>query len=182
MLRVPVVRGAAAERAPSLTLATLRFSASPLAAARLLAAAASENLKIGNVTFTTHDLGGHVGARKLWKNYFPDVSGILYMVDAADQDRFAEAKTQLDLLLQEEELAHVPFAIIGNKIDLAPGQLCPGHPGACSEGELRMHLGLTHTTEGEDPQPGVKGMGLFMSSVNKEIGYQDAFQWIAKYM
>lgn len=149
---------------------------------RLLAAAASENLKIGNVTFTTHDLGGHVGARKLWKNYFPDVSGILYMVDAADPARFAEAKKQLDLLLQEEELAHVPFAIIGNKIDLRPNQLRMGHPGAVPEGELRMHLGLTHTTESEEPQPGVRGMGLFMSSVNMEIGYEDAFKWIANYM
>jgi GTP-binding protein SAR1 len=168
--------------APSLTLATLRFSASPLAAARLVAAAASENLKIGNVTFTTHDLGGHVGARKLWKNYFPDVSGILYMVDAADPARFAEAKKQLDLLLQEEELAHVPFAIIGNKIDLRPNQLRMGHPGAVPETELRMHLGLSHTTESEEPQPGVRGMGLFMSSVNMEIGYEDAFKWIANYM
>jgi len=43
----------------------------------------------------------------------------------------------LDALLSIEQLAKVPFVILGNKIDA---------PGAVSEEELRHHLGLYQTT------------------------------------
>ena len=88
---------------------------------------------MGKVKFRTYDLGGHKEARRLWKDYFGSVDGVVYLVDSSDATRIAESKKELDGLLSDPDLATTPFIILGNKIDLE---------GAMSEPQLRDALGL----------------------------------------
>jgi hypothetical protein len=96
-----------------------------------------EELVIGKVRFKTHDLGDHKSARKLWKTYFAAVEGIVFLCDSSDHARFAESREELALLLSDDSLAKVPFLVLGNKVD---------KPGAVSEDQLKMALGIVDTT------------------------------------
>ena len=50
-------------------------------------------MDIFNVTF--YDLGGGARIRGVWPQYFADVHGVVYVVDAADESRMEEAATEL---------------------------------------------------------------------------------------
>eukprot|EP00928_Gymnodinium_smaydae_P022697 TRINITY_DN1897_c0_g2_i2.p1 TRINITY_DN1897_c0_g2~~TRINITY_DN1897_c0_g2_i2.p1 ORF type:complete len:194 (-),score=44.39 TRINITY_DN1897_c0_g2_i2:255-836(-) len=137
----------------------------------------SEELMIKNIRFRTYDLGGHETARRIWKDYFATVDGIIFIVDAADRTRFQEAREELSGLLSEQSLSTVPFVVLGNKIDI---------PVAASEDELRNVLGLySHMTYGKDAKKSntdARPVELFMVSIVKRMGYAEAFQWLSQFL
>ena len=133
---------------------------------------------IGNIKFNSYDLGGHSQARKTWREYAGSVDGIIFLVDAADQDRLGEAKAELDSLLVMPELKDVPIVVFGNKVDKKE---------ALKEEEFREVMNLPfHLTKGKDANnfnPSAKAnVEVFMCSVKARAGYSDGFDWVGSFL
>lgn len=134
----------------------------------------TEELTMGGMKFTTFDLGGHKQARRVWKNYFPAVHGIVFIIDVADTERLAESKKEFEELLKDEQLARAPILMLGNKIDA---------PGALSEDYIRQYFNLYGLTIGQSTSSTEqRAMELFMCSVLKRQGYGEGFRWLSNFI
>ncbi|KAG9392468.1 Secretion Associated Ras Related GTPase 1, C (SAR1C) [Carpediemonas membranifera] len=135
----------------------------------------NEEIRMGKITFSAFDLGGHKEARRIWQDYYAKCDAVIYIVDAADHERMQESADALRELLESEELAGVPFAILGNKID---------RPDACSEPQfmqmINIHTTGKHATKEELGT--TRPIEVFMCSILRKTGYAEGFRWIGQYL
>ena len=80
----------------------------------------------GDLELTGFDLGGHKQIRRIWKDYYEAVDAVVFMLDASDISRLAEAKSELQLVIKDEDLRRrrIPILILANKID---AQVCDNY-------------------------------------------------------
>ena len=83
-----------------------------------------ETLNYKGLNFTVWDVGGQDKIRVLWKHYYQNTDGIIFVVDSNDHDRIEDAAEELKKMLAEEELEKCPVLIVANKQDLE-GHLDP---------------------------------------------------------
>ncbi|OCT95828.1 ADP-ribosylation factor [Xenopus laevis] len=88
---------------------------------------------IRNVSFTVWDVASQDKLRPLWKHYFVDIDGLVFVVDSADWERFKEASLVLEEILDNDKIRGIPFLVMANKQDL---------PGARRPMEVAEELGL----------------------------------------
>lgn len=65
------------------------------------------------------DLGGGARFRGVWKEYYSELHGIIFVIDSADAARFDEAKDALWGILHDERATDKPLLIFANKQDKA---------------------------------------------------------------
>ncbi|XP_007660883.1 ADP-ribosylation factor-like [Ornithorhynchus anatinus] len=87
----------------------------------------------GHVTFTVWDVGGQKRIRALWRHYYANTEGLVFVVDSTDLERFGEAAAELEAILDHEEMCGVPCLVLANKQDL---------PGAHRPAQVAEALGL----------------------------------------
>ena len=86
-----------------------------------------------NISFTVWDVGGQDKIRPLWRHYFQNTQGVIFVVDSNDRDRAGEAREELFRMLNEDELRDAVLLIFANKQDL---------PGAMNAAEVTEKLNL----------------------------------------
>ena len=77
-----------------------------------------ETVEYKNISFTVWDVGGQDKIRPLWRHYFQNTQGIIFVVDSNDRDRIVEAREELQRMLNEDELRDALLLIFANKQDL----------------------------------------------------------------
>merc|ERR1712225_12819 len=63
-----------------------------------------ENVEYKNISFTVWDVGGQDKIRPLWRHYYQNPQGLIFVVDSNDKDRVGEAHDELHRMLSEDEL------------------------------------------------------------------------------
>jgi len=92
-----------------------------------------ETVEYKNISFTVWDVGGQDKIRPLWRHYFSNTQGLIFVVDSNDRERIEEAASELKKMANEDELKDAVILIFANKQDL---------PNAFSVSELTEKLGL----------------------------------------
>jgi len=92
-----------------------------------------ETVEYKNINFTVWDVGGQDKIRPLWRHYFQNTQGLIFVVDSNDRERVSEAHDELNKMLNEDELRDAAVLVFANKQDL---------PNAMSVAEITDKLGL----------------------------------------
>ena len=74
-----------------------------------------ETVEYKNLCFTVWDVGGQDKIRPLWKHYFQNTQGLIFVVDSNDRERVGEAREELVKMLDEDELRDAIVLIFANK-------------------------------------------------------------------
>ncbi|KAL5247478.1 hypothetical protein ACHWQZ_G019380 [Mnemiopsis leidyi] len=92
-----------------------------------------ETVEYKNISFTVWDVGGQDKIRPLWRHYFQNTQGLIFVIDSNDRERIGEAREELGKMLNEDELRDAVLLCFANKQDL---------PNAMNAAEVTDKLGL----------------------------------------
>jgi len=92
-----------------------------------------ETVEYKNINFTVWDVGGQDRIRPLWRHYFQNTQGLIFVVDSNDRDRISEARDEVHRMLNEDELRDAVLLVFANKQDL---------PNAMTAAEITDKLAL----------------------------------------
>merc|ERR1711972_557911 len=77
-----------------------------------------ETVEYKNISFTVWDVGGQDKIRPLWRHYYQNTQGVIFVVDSNDRDRVGEARDELHRMLNEDELRESILLVFADKLGL----------------------------------------------------------------
>eukprot|EP00741_Cyanophora_paradoxa_P022150 tig00021435_g21382.t1 len=130
---------------------------------------AVESVQFKNIQFDIWDLGGQQRLRDLWKHYYKEADGVIFVVDSHDQARMDEAIRELNAVVANPQTSRAVLLVMANKQDLPEAQpvaeierlLAPSLP------KTRPYLVLgTSVVSGQGVNEGLEWLA---SSVRKRV-------------
>ncbi|XP_051870625.1 ADP-ribosylation factor-like protein 13B isoform X2 [Pristis pectinata] len=91
------------------------------------------DIKQDKFEVTIFDLGGGKRIRAIWKNYYAESFGVIFVVDSSDVDRMEEAKETVAEVIRHPRISGKPVLVLANKQD------CDG---ALAEADIIEYLSL----------------------------------------
>ncbi|XP_078442430.1 uncharacterized protein LOC144712117 [Wolffia australiana] len=89
-----------------------------------------EKVQYKNVMFTVWDVGGQEKLRPLWRHYFNNTDGLIYVVDSLDRERIGKAKAELQAIIRDPFMLNSVILVFANKQDMrgamTPQEVCQG--------------------------------------------------------
>lgn len=121
-----------------------------------------ETLDYKGLNFTVWDVGGQDKIRVLWKHYYQNTDGLIFVVDSNDKDRVDDAAEELKKMLNEDELKDCVVLVMANKQDLS---------GAMVPNEVTEKLGMSQ----------IKGRQWLVqgTSATTGQGLKEGLDWMA---
>jgi ADP-ribosylation factor protein 1 len=84
-----------------------------------------ETVEYKNINMTVWDVGGQSKIRALWRHYFQNAQGVIFVVDSNDQERIDSDRgkddnchDELHRMLESDELKDAAVLVLANKQDM----------------------------------------------------------------
>ena len=87
-----------------------------------------EKVQYKNVLFTVWDVGGQEKLRPLWRHYFNNTDGLIYVVDSLDRERIKKARAEFNQIIEDPLMRNSALLVFANKQDMKgamkPAEVC----------------------------------------------------------
>ncbi|KAJ8364222.1 hypothetical protein SKAU_G00130530 [Synaphobranchus kaupii] len=117
----------------------------------------SEAFKGGRYDVSLFDLGGGERIRDIWKHYFAESHGVIFVVDSSDVQRMTETKDTLANVLKHPRIMGKPVLLLANKQD---------RDGALREADVIYRLSLENL--------------MHQNNCRCKIAIQSGLKWLLK--
>ncbi|KFK37754.1 hypothetical protein AALP_AA3G025600 [Arabis alpina] len=132
-----------------------------------------EKVQYKNVMFTVWDVGGQEKLRPLWRHYFANTDGLIYVVDSLDRERISKAKQEFQDIIKDPFMLNSIILVFANKQDMrgamSPREVCEGL-GLLDLKNRKWHIQGTCALQGDGLYEGLDWLSSTLKEV-KAAGY-----------
>ena len=113
-----------------------------------------ERVEYKSLRMTIWDIGGQDKLRPLWRHYYENTNGVIFVVDSCDEVRLKAAREEIAKMMADPALEAAKLVVFANKQDM---------PQAVPASEMIEKLGLKTLRQRWFVQPtsAVTGQGLY---------------------